>query len=69
MEVNDLGTYLGDGLYARFDGSQVRLAASDGERITNMVFLDAEVMSSFLNFVAELGRKARAEREVENVTG
>jgi hypothetical protein len=39
-------TYLGDGLYASFDGWQVELYASNGLEKTNSVFLEPEVSTS-----------------------
>jgi hypothetical protein len=36
--------YLGDGLYAEYDGLQVRLYTSDGIRETNEVFLEDFVL-------------------------
>jgi len=47
-------TYLGDGLYASFDGYQVKLRAPDimdGDRI---VYLDERTLAAFERFVAEL---------------
>lgn len=35
--------YLGDGLYAEHGGYQVRVYASDGERVHDEVFLDADM--------------------------
>ena len=38
--------YLGDGLYCRFDGWHGVLYAWDGERATNTVYLDPQVMAA-----------------------
>jgi hypothetical protein len=48
--------YLGDGLYASFDGYQVRLRAPDtaGDRV---VFLEPEVLDKFEMYLAELRAK------------
>lgn len=54
--------YLGDGLYAEFDGYQVELYASNGISRTNRVFLEPGVLASFLGYVSEL-RKAIAEHQ------
>jgi len=43
--------YLGDGLYAEYDGWQVRLFASNGETTTNEVFLDPAVLRAFIHYV------------------
>lgn len=37
-------TYLGDGLYASFDGWYVRLWATNGAHVTNEVFLEPAVL-------------------------
>ena len=48
--------YLGDGLFARFDGYQVELYASNGIAKTNVVYLDPGVLNAFLDFVKQLKR-------------
>lgn len=50
-------TYLGDGLYASFDGFQIRLYTERGNGV-HEVFLDDNTLEAFERFVAEL-RKAR----------
>ena len=52
-------TYLGDGLYAEFDGFQIRVFASDGERTTNEIFLEGETVNAFLAFVDQVKEVAR----------
>jgi hypothetical protein len=47
-------TFLGDGLYAQFDGWQIELYATDGTRKTNSVFLELSVLEQFLQFVQQL---------------
>jgi hypothetical protein len=47
-------TYLGDGLYAAFDGWQIELYASNGIRKTNQVYLEPAVLAAFLRYVKEL---------------
>lgn len=58
MELTDLMTrvYLGDGLYASFDGYQIELSASDGARKTNTVYLEPKVLRQFLEYVKTLER-------------
>lgn len=51
--------YLGDGLYASFDGFQLRLYASDGISETNEVFLDSDTLASLLQFVEFIKEKRR----------
>ena len=46
--------YLGDGLYVAFDGSQIVLAASDGQFLQHVVYLDSSVLRSFDNYVKRL---------------
>jgi hypothetical protein len=48
-------TYLGDGLFAEFDGYQFKLAASDGIRDTDTVYLELSVLKSFLRFAKAAG--------------
>lgn len=50
-------TYLGDGLYAFFDGYQIQLRANHHEHPTNTVYLDSEVLNNFLKFVESLKRE------------
>ena len=53
-------TYLGDGLYASFDGYQIRLYATDGIRTTNEVFLEDETLAAFEKFVAAIRGGAKS---------
>jgi hypothetical protein len=46
--------YLGDGLYASFDGWQIRLYADNGLGTTNEVFLEPSVLADFLRYVEKL---------------
>lgn len=46
--------YLGDGLYAEFDGWQIRLFAHNGISHTNEVFLEPSVLTAFERYVANL---------------
>jgi len=47
-------TYLGDGLYASFDGNQICLFASNGITVTNRVYLEPEVYAALVSYVARL---------------
>jgi hypothetical protein len=51
--------YLGDGLFASFDGFQIILAASNGIEDTNRVYLEPRVLAAFERYVADL-RAGRA---------
>lgn len=57
--MNEQQTYLGDGVYASFDGFQIWLAVNHHEN--NVVALEPRVMESLLRY-AELvwGRKEAA---------
>lgn len=48
--MTDKETYLGDGLYASFDGFQIRLRAPR-EMGDHEVFLETPVLDEFLRFV------------------
>lgn len=52
-------TYLGDGLYAEFDGFQIRLFAHNGVTHTNEVYLEPAVLQSFLKFIEQVKEQAR----------
>lgn len=47
--------YLGDGLYAQFDGYQIRLFTQQGKE----VFLDASVFAALLRWVETIGAKLK----------
>lgn len=49
----DTREYLGDGLYAEFDGHQIRLWADVGDRI-HEVYLEPDVLAAFLRYVERL---------------
>ena len=46
--------YLGDGLYAAFDGYRIELYASDGIHKTNWVYLEPGKLEAFLRYVENL---------------
>ena len=50
--------YLGDGLYASFDGYTFWLRASDGRRVTNEVALEPHVMAAFEAYVKRVAEGA-----------
>ena len=50
--MNDyLATYLGDGLYAVFDGYQITLRANDLQHPTNTVYLNQYVWETLYEWV------------------
>ena len=53
-------TYLGDGLYAEFDGWQVWLFTHDGYQRTNAVALEPGVLTKFLAYLEALKSEAPA---------
>ncbi len=44
-------TYLGDGLYATYNGWDLELFAHNGIAKTNSVYLDPEVLAKLLDYV------------------
>jgi len=46
--------YLGDGVYAEFDGYHIVLTTENGDSITNTIYLDPEVVRSLLEVVKEV---------------
>lgn len=46
--------YLGDGLYARFDGYQIYLMANSHEHPTDTVALDTHTLSAFIKYIDSL---------------
>lgn len=55
-------TYLGDGLFASFDGYQLKLRTGDGHN--QVVYLNDEVYEALLGFVSAL-TQARLIQEAE----
>ena len=53
--------YLGDGLFAAFDGWQVELYAWNGVNKTNCVFLEPAVLEALLNYVKRLKAQYQAK--------
>lgn len=61
-------TYIGDGVYATFDGFSIVLETSDGIRTTNSIAIEPEVWSNLLDFIRSTreqysgGQQAQFER-------
>lgn len=51
----DTHVYLGDGAYARYDGYNLVVYTSDGQAVTNEVYLEPEVLAAFLRFLEKIG--------------
>lgn len=50
--------YLGDGVFAEFDGEYLMLTTEDGIRTTNRVSLEPEVLKNALRYFASIGLDA-----------
>ncbi len=50
--AGDTEVYLGDGLYASYDGWQIKLRAPRGDDADHEVFLEPSVLREFERFVA-----------------
>ena len=50
-ETTREATFLGDGLYAAWDGQQIALFTHDGYSVSNVVFLEPEVQIAFVQFM------------------
>ncbi len=53
MPVRVEKVYLGDGLYAQFDGYQIALTAENGVEVLESVYLDPYVYKAFTRFVED----------------
>ncbi len=58
MENKD---YLGDGLYVGIEHGMVVLYTTDGETITNEIFLEPEVLGAFLRYLERLKKINRKD--------
>jgi len=46
--------YLGDGVYAKFDGYQIVLTAENGIEATNTIYLDDTVQEVLVDYIKKL---------------
>jgi hypothetical protein len=46
-------TYLGDGVYASFDGYTINLTTENGISVTNSIYMEPEVMGAFFKYVEQ----------------
>lgn len=53
-KYDNVPEYLGDGLYADFDGMQIRLYATDGIDVLHEVYLEPSVFRAFKLYVRNL---------------
>ena len=60
-QANDkrFNEYLGDGLYADFDGYHVEVYAWNGVNKTNRVFFEPSVLDTFLDYVRRNNEQQR----------
>ena len=56
-KINPNSIYIGDGLYASFDGTQIWLQAYDGINVYNEVALEPHTLANFEEYVKELRHK------------
>jgi hypothetical protein len=50
MSSENPKTYLGDGVYAEFDGHGFIITTSNGIETTNTIYLEPEVLQAFVNW-------------------
>lgn len=53
-------TYLGDGVFAEYDGWRVRLSTDNGYGLLDTIYLEPEVYINLITFVAAV----RKDREI-----
>ena len=58
--------YLGDEVYAMFDGYSINLMAQDNEQITDIVSLQPEVLTAFLCYFEKLKNFIAKSKEGES---
>ena len=49
--------YIGDGVYADFDGHNIVLTTENGEAVTNRVVLEPQVWGALKEYAADLRRR------------
>jgi hypothetical protein len=54
MKKMNKTVYLGDGLYAKYDGYHVVLMANSSISPTNTVYLDDNVLTAFLKYIVDV---------------
>jgi hypothetical protein len=47
-------TYLGDSVYAEFDGYNIVLTTEDGDDPSNIIYMEPEVVTSLLRYIDRL---------------
>lgn len=59
MKQNEYTEYIADGVYAEWEGFQVRLFATDGIKQTNEIFLEPHALAAVVNFVQRMQMKQK----------
>lgn len=59
--MSQLKDYLGDGVYADFDGFQITLTTENGIDVTNTIVLEPEVMAALKNYEVRVIRRSEHE--------
>lgn len=60
---SDLKQYLGDGVYADFDGWMIRLMTENDESVSNEIFLEPSVLSALIKYAETVASKSADEKE------
>jgi hypothetical protein len=54
VQFDDLNkVYLGDSVYASFDGFMIKLCTNNGERDQNPIWFEQPVMQNLINYIVE----------------
>lgn len=56
-------TYLGDAVYAEYDGNSIILTTENGISASNTIYMEPEVLSELEKYVERLRRRARESKE------
>ena len=59
--------YLGDGLYASYDGYQIKLMANDHKHPSDTVYLDPVVYAALLRFVESINQQEGKPAEIVQI--
>ena len=59
--------YLGDGLYAEFDGYHVKLMANSKTMPTDVVYMDPYTLAAFQKFIERIIAQQSEEEETKDV--
>lgn len=57
--MSNLKTYLGDSVYADFDGYTIRLFLNNGGQDKSIIYLEPEVVDAFINFKERIDNERR----------